>query len=172
MSGVVLAGGASRRMGSDKALLAVDGERLVDRAVRVLRACCDDVIVAAGPSRRLGGLGVPQTRDGGRGPLDGIVAGLEAAEHELVAVLAVDLPAADADVFTRLAGAWCGQAAVVPRVDGRLQPLHGVWARASAPALRARLAAGQRGVVAACEALGAHVVDVAGTFARNLNRPP
>lgn len=183
LSGVVLAGGASRRMGADKAVLVSDGVRAVDRAVALLASqppgadgqpLCDDVVVASGDGARLDALAVPQVPDAvvGAGPLGGIVAALEGARHELVAVLAVDLPDASADVLRLLADRWAGEVAVVPRTaDGRLQPLHAVWARTAAPALRARLDRGERGVVAACEALGAAVVDVEGPYARNRNHP-
>ena len=69
--------------------------------------------------------------------------------------------------------------AVIPQVGGRLHPLHAVWARMAAPALRSRLEAGERGVLAAASALGARVAgpdvwgvaDPTGAFARNVNRP-
>ncbi len=175
MTGLVLAGGKSARMGTDKAVLRLHGERLVDRAVRVLQACCAQVLVASGDGVRLTGLAVPQIADAvpDAGPLGGLVAGLEAATYDLVAVVAVDMPDADAGVLRRLADRWDGQAAVVPRADGRLQPLHAVWAKAAAPDLRALLDHGERSVTAAAERLGALVIDADGwgPFAWNLNRP-
>lgn len=175
VTGLVLAGGKSARMGTDKAVLRLQGERLVDRAVRVLQGCCAEVLVASGDGARLAGLPVPQIADAmpEAGPLGGLVAGLETAAHDLVAVIAVDMPGADAGVLRRLAGRWDGQAAVVPRTAGRLQPLHAVWAKAAAPDLRALLDHGERSVTAAAERLGALIVDADawGPFARNVNRP-
>jgi molybdenum cofactor guanylyltransferase len=181
MTGLLLAGGHSRRMGRDKARIEVGGAPLAERVLAVLDAVCAEVLVASGDGRRLAELGREQVPDAfpDAGPLAGILAGLEAAPHPLVAVVAVDLPAANAEVLVRLAAAWAGEAAVVPEVDGRLQPLHAVWARDCAPALRARLAAGDRGVTAAATALGARVAgfdvwgeaDPHGVFARNVNRP-
>src|SRR2546430_13569094 len=99
MSGVVLAGGSSRRMGRDKALMTLGGEPLVVRAVRLLSGVCSDVAVASGDGRRLdgAGLGVRQVADvvPDAGPVAGIAAGLEAARHALVAVVAVDMPDAN-----------------------------------------------------------------------------
>lgn len=181
MSGVLLAGGHSRRMGADKALLDVGGEPLAVRVLRVLDRVCDDVVVASGDGSRLGGLGRPQAADPrpGAGPLAGIVAGLLAASHDLVAVLAVDQPDASAAVLARLAAVWAGEAAVVPVVDGLQQPLHAVWSRAAAPSLLARLDRGERAVSPAVAALGARLAgpelwaeaDPSGRFARNLNVP-
>jgi molybdopterin-guanine dinucleotide biosynthesis protein A len=175
LSGVVLAGGRSTRMGREKATLRIDGERLVDRAVRILRTCCHEVLVASGDGARLGGLEVPQVADAvpDAGPLGGLVAGLEAAAHDLVAVVAVDMPNADPVVLRGLARRWSGQAAVIPRSGGRLQPLHAVWSRSAAHDLRVLLSRGERSVTAVAELLGALVVDADGwgPFARNVNRP-
>lgn len=180
LSGVLLAGGASRRMGRDKAWVELAGEPLAVRVLRVLDEICDDVVVASGDGRRLAALGRTQVPDAGEGPgpLAGLVAGLEAARHDLVAVLAVDLPNAKAGVLGRLAQVWRGEAAVVPDVDGRLQVLHAVWTRAASTPLRARLASGETAVTAAARALDVRTAgpdvwgDLAeGGFAANVNSP-
>lgn len=174
LTGLLLAGGASRRMGRDKALLEHRGAALGVHALTVLDRVAEEVLVASGDGRRLRALGRRQVADAvpGAGPLGGIVAGLEAAPTELVAVLAVDMPDASADVFLRLAAAWAGEPAVVPRAAGRLQPLHAVWSRSAVPALRARLDAGQLSVSAAAAALAARIVEVGdAAFARNVNTP-
>lgn len=181
LSGVVLAGGASSRMGQDKALLVYAGEPLVARAARLLASFCDDVVLASGDGQRLGLLELPQVADvaPGLGPLAGIVAGLERAAHPLVAVLAVDMPYASGPLFGLLAQLWAGEPAVVPVVAEALEPLHAVYAREAASALRAALAGGQRSVRRAVAALGVRrvgpaewaAVEPAGRFAGNLNRP-
>lgn len=165
-SGVVLAGGASRRMGRDKALLVVDGERLVDRAVRVLQQVAADVVVASG-RRTIRGLAVPQVPDQPRdgGPLAGLAAGLLHAEHDLAHVLAVDLPGADPALLQALAATWDGEAALIPSAGGRAQPLHAVWSTTTAVALSVLLADGVRSVLRAAEVLGARVLDDAETWA-------
>lgn len=181
LSGVVLAGGASRRMGCDKALIDFGGEPLAARVARRLAEACDDVVVASGDGRRLGWLGLAQVADAvpGAGPLAGIVAGLESARGPLVAVVAVDMPYVHAGVLAALAQAWGGEPAVIPLVGGRLEPLHAVYCTSSAGDLRALLEAGQRSVREALRVLGARVVpaaDLAGgdpgcRFALSLNRP-
>lgn len=179
LSGVVLAGGSSRRMGRDKALLEYGGEPLAARVARRISAICDDVVVASGDGVRLACLGLPQVADThpGAGPLAGIVAGLEAARHELVAVVAADMPEAGPEVLASLARRWDGRSvAVVPRTGDRLEPLHALYARSAAPALRRRLDEGRRSVHEALAALGAQSVEAAALdptlrFARNLNEP-
>src|SRR5438105_3450253 len=131
LSGVVLCGGAGRRLGMDKALFPFDGVPLVVRAVRLLATFVTDVMVASGPARRLDealdGTPYREIDDAvtpGGGPLGGILAGLEAARHERVAVLAVDMPFASAAVFRLLAGLVGDQVAAVPVTDDGSQPLH------------------------------------------------
>jgi molybdenum cofactor guanylyltransferase len=181
MTGLLLAGGRSTRMGTDKATLTIAGVSLAERVAAVLTSCCESVLVASGDGRRLAWLGLPQVADvtPDAGPLAGIVAGLEAAETALVAVCAVDLPEASAAVLRALEAVWSGEPCVVPEVDGRLQPLHAVWSRAAAPALRAELDDGHRSVLRAVAHLGGRVAgppvwapaDATGRFARNVNRP-
>jgi molybdopterin-guanine dinucleotide biosynthesis protein A len=178
LTGVVLAGGASRRMGRDKALLEFGGEPLAARIARRLSAICQEVLIASGDGHRLARLGYREVADAreGCGPLAGIVAGLEAARSPLAAVVAVDMPAADPAVFLALAARWDGAApAVVAQVAGRVEPLHGIYARSATAALRSRLASGQRSVHRVLAELRATVVDAAefggAAFAGNLNRP-
>jgi molybdopterin-guanine dinucleotide biosynthesis protein A len=181
MSGLVLAGGASRRMGTDKAQIVLGGESLVRRVVRTLAQVCTDVLVASGDGQRLDHLGLPQVADAvpDSGPLGGIAAGLEAARHDLVAVVAVDMPAASPAVLRLLAGLWQGEAAVGPVVQDRWEPLHAVWARSAAPGILACLQAGDRKVVRVLAGLGVRLVEEGewsaaeptGTFSANLNVP-
>lgn len=181
LSGLVLAGGQSGRMGTDKALLTIEDETLLDRAVSTLAEICAEVLVAAGPQR---GLVVPNTRmvddaAAGLGPLGGIVGGLEMAEHHLTAVLAVDHPYPNSAVFEALLHLWGGEDVVAPEVDGRAQPLHAIWARSAAPTLRAQLAGTHRSLRHAFAALDVRTADYsvwgsrdpAGDFALNVNRP-
>jgi molybdopterin-guanine dinucleotide biosynthesis protein A len=171
LTGLVLAGGRSTRMGADKATLVVDGQRLVDRAVATLAEVCGEVLVAAG-TRPLEGLDVEQVPDDGTGPLGGIVAGLQRCTTPLLAVLAVDMPAASAEVFAALATQWTGEAGVAPRVSGVIQPLHAVYATAAADEFALLLADGERSPRRALEQLAARFVDYSSAaFAVNLNRP-
>lgn len=180
LTGLVLAGGRSTRMGRDKATLIVDGERLVDRAVAVLAQCCDEVLLAAA-GRPLSVAGARTISDAelDAGPLAGIVAGLEAAATDLVAVIAVDLPDASAAVLDLLAATWEGEAGVAPLVDGVMEPLHAVYATAAAGRYADLLRAGERSPRRALEGLGARLVGpeewgtaaADGRFARSLNSP-
>ena len=180
LSGVILAGGASRRMGVDKAVLQTRGRRLVDRAAMTLGEIVDDVVCARGNRSPLDLDGIIEVPDAvaDAGPLGGLVAGLEAVRPDLVAVLAVDLPTPNAAVLRRLAEHHDGSDAVVPVVYGRWQPLHAIWARSAAPALRRRLDSDDRSLAGALRTLD--IVEIGpegwgdlddGSFARDVDVP-
>jgi molybdopterin-guanine dinucleotide biosynthesis protein A len=182
MAGLVLCGGMSRRMGTEKALLEFEGEVLVVRVARRLGAVASPVVLAPGTRGRLGDLGFMEVDDAvqGSGPLAGLVAGLAASPHPLVAVAAADMPFVDADVLLLLARLVGDAEAAVPVTEDGLQPLHAVYSVRALPALRAALRTDRlalREVVT--EALRVRRVerrewraaDPTGRFALNLNRP-
>ena len=175
LTGLVLAGGRSRRMGTDKALVEIAGRPLVRRIAERLAAVCTEVLVAPG-ERRLWGLPWQQVDDrvSGEGPLAGILGGLHVAGTPLMAVAAVDMPAVDGGLYRTLADAWDGrQVAVVPVADGRPQPLHAVYATASLPQFAALFDAGERSPTRALQRLDVMMVDVPGrgSWAVSLDTP-
>jgi molybdopterin-guanine dinucleotide biosynthesis protein A len=181
MAGVILCGGESRRMGSPKALLELDGEPLVLRAARRLASVADPVLIAPGTPGRFGDLGHAEVEDvrAGTGPIGGLVAALDASPHELMAALAVDMPFASPAVFRLLADQHAYEDAVVPMTATGLQPLHAVYSRTSLPALRRALDQGRLALRAALEGLQIRAieeadwrsVDPTGSFALNVNGP-
>jgi molybdopterin-guanine dinucleotide biosynthesis protein A len=153
VAGLLLTGGTSRRMGSDKALLEVDGQRLVDRAVIALTAVADPVIeVGPGWSE----LRAVREDPPGGGPLAAVAAGaaaLRAAGHDgPVLVLAVDMPRVGVDLL-RLLAERPGPATAVPRADGHPQPLCARYGPDALVAVDRLLAAGGRSLRGLLEAM-------------------
>ncbi len=136
--GVVLAGGASQRMGRDKALLvlpsgAADGETLAAAAARRLAAVCAEVLVADRGRAVVPGLA--SLPDGpGRGPAAGLLGAAAARPGHPLLVLACDLPAVPVELLQELANP--GADLALPRWSGGLEPLCALWG----PAALARLA--------------------------------
>ena len=175
LAGAVLAGGASRRMGTDKALIRVGGVTMVERAVAALEAAgARRTIVVGGADAALRklGLGFVADRRPGEGPLAGIITALEAVEQPILAIMACDLldPSPDGVRFVhdRL-----GEADVaVPVVDGREQWLHSVWRRTTLPSLERAFAAGVRAPRRALEGLAvARVGDGEARWFADADRP-
>lgn len=168
-------------MGRDKALLEVEGQPLVLRVAAKVSAACDPVLLATGTPGRLGDLGYPEVADErpDGGPLAGIVAGLAASPHPLLAAVAVDMPHASPDVLRLLTQLHDGEDAVVPVTDAGPEPLHAVYSTQALHALRDRLRDGALALREALEGLrvrevgpeGWRVADPSERFALNLNVP-
>lgn len=143
LTGAVLAGGASRRMGRDKAFLEVDGLPLVVRAARVLREAGCDPVVLVGSQPALSTLGWTTVDDGAaerpRHPLHGVIAALEASPQPLVLVVPCDLPDLRAHDLAPLLAA---SGPVVATAGGQLQPLVCVLHRSALAQARSLLAEG------------------------------
>jgi molybdopterin-guanine dinucleotide biosynthesis protein A len=118
--GVVVAGGASSRFGSDKALAILDGETLVERAHRTLREVCGETVVADAGRGLLSG--VDSVADGdGEGPIAAILGAARHRPGRALLVLACDLPRVPAALLQRLTSESADW--VVPRHAGGLEPL-------------------------------------------------
>jgi molybdopterin-guanine dinucleotide biosynthesis protein A len=141
MLGVVLAGGESRRMGRDKALVEVDGEALWRRQVGVLREGGASRVILVRRSEQEP-TGYPDCRfDTFRdcGPLAGIHAALEVGGHPHVAVLAVDMPGIDGAWFEWLRSSCRPGVGAVAGHSDLLEPLAAIYPAEALPEVVARL---------------------------------
>ncbi len=130
--GVVLAGGRGRRIGGDKATVELDGVALLHYPLRALSVVTSRQAVVAKRDTRLPelpcGVAVWLEPDAPSHPLTGVVHALRTASGDSVLCCAVDLPLLDAATLRRLLDADDGRrACIVPRVDGRLEPLCTLW---------------------------------------------
>jgi molybdopterin-guanine dinucleotide biosynthesis protein A len=149
--GAILAGGASRRFGSPKALARVDGVRIIDRVRSALTEAVDEMVLIANEPDLFAGLGLPVRGDRlpGLGPLAGIEAALRwAAERGGAGALCVscDLPFASAGLLRALAERGDAAHAVVPespRGHG-IEPLCAWYPTAALPAVERALASADR----------------------------
>lgn len=179
VAGAVLAGGESRRMGRSKALLTTpDGQTWLDRALQVL--------AAAGCAPLLTSLRAPPPpplerevqwvydRHPGLGPLAGLEAVLAASPTPWTLVVATDMPQLDAGLLARLIAEPrpAEVQALVPRVAGRLQPLHALYHRDCLPAIQAALEADALSLVRLVEQLPRRELELLEQPSfRNVNRP-
>jgi molybdopterin-guanine dinucleotide biosynthesis protein A len=144
VSGLVLAGGRSRRMGVDKALLEVAGQPLWQRQRDLLLAAgVEDVLISARPDQGWSA-GLPVVHDAApdHSPLGGIVAGLGAARADRLFVLAVDLPRLSPSWLEELwAAATVAGGAVGRWPEGHFEPLAALYPRGVLAEFSAALAA-------------------------------
>ena len=153
-AGVVLTGGASRRLGFDKATVLVGDETLAARAARVLGSVCSPV-VEVGP----GHSGVRAVREDppGSGPLAGLLAGLDALGTDTAVLLGCDLVRVEAPVLALLAG-WEGAASVIPVAGGEPQLVCARYGPDALAAARRLLAEGERSLRALLEVVAFDLV--------------
>jgi molybdopterin-guanine dinucleotide biosynthesis protein A len=179
ISAALLTGGASSRMGRDKAHLEIDGVPFASRISHLLAALFEDVLIVGGrPPATACGRRVADP-EGPQCALRGVASALAAASCERVLVVATDLPLLSADVLLALV-AWPEADAVVPRTASGLQPLCALYRREPVLAVaRARLADGRlalRGLLDAIEIATLEEADLAradpeGTALLNVNTP-
>ena len=139
---IILAGGDSQRMGSDKANLLLGEQTLLQRVIATMQQVFPHVIVSVRQLRS--GLDLPQVCDeqSGGGPLAGLAAGLGHIATPWAFVVACDMPFVEPAMVELLAKYRAEYQAVVPVVQGHPQPLAAFYAGSCLGTLRAHLAGG------------------------------
>ncbi|MCL6612456.1 MAG: molybdenum cofactor guanylyltransferase [Peptococcaceae bacterium] len=132
ITGIILAGGKSNRMGTNKALLELGGLTLIERVARVLSGTCSEIIIAGGGAKELAHLGYQVVPDiySGCGPLSGIHAGLTAARNRYSFVAACDIPFLDEKLIYRLVSEAEGYDAVILKHGDYFEPLSSLYSKA------------------------------------------
>jgi molybdopterin-guanine dinucleotide biosynthesis protein A len=146
VSGVVLAGGKSRRMGgSPKALLPFDDRPLIQHVVEHVTAVLPDCLLVTNSPEAYGFLARPMVADvfPDGGSLGGIYSGLAAAPGDAALCVACDMPFLAPALLAYLAGRAAEADVVIPEAAGELQTLHAVYGKACLPAMERRLRAGR-----------------------------
>jgi molybdopterin-guanine dinucleotide biosynthesis protein A len=130
VQGFILVGGASRRMGQDKAQLRLGSETILERIAGQLSAITSSVTLVGGPPAYVSLPNVPDIYEKW-GALGGIHAALSAAKTDWIIVIACDLPFATRDLFEKLKSfADESVDAIVPiQSDGRPQPVCALYRR-------------------------------------------
>ncbi len=143
--GVVLCGGLSTRMGTSKALLPFGPETMLQRVVRVLSTVVSPIVVVAAAGQSLPDLpaGVIVARDEqqGRGPLEGLRAGLKALPDTIQSayVTSCDVPLLVPDFARRMIDLLTNHDIAVMEIDGFPHPLSAVYRRSTLPHVEALL---------------------------------
>jgi molybdenum cofactor guanylyltransferase len=170
VTGALLAGGRSARMGREKGLVTIGGKPMVEHVIARLRPQVHRILISANDNPAcFSGTCLPVIADaveGHAGPLAGLHAGLqwtlrETPEARYLATVPVDTPFLPADLVTRLAAALpAGDAAsAIAASDGRRHPVVGLWAVTLIGAVEAALAAGERAMTRFAEEQASAVVD-------------
>jgi molybdopterin-guanine dinucleotide biosynthesis protein A len=139
VAAVVLCGGESRRMGRSKAWLPFGPELMLERVVRLVGSVAQPIVVVAAPGQEIppvavdGRVTIVRDPISGRGPLQGLAAGLVAlpAEPDIVFATATDVPFLEPAWITHMAGLMGDHDLIIPFVSGYYHPLAGLYRRSA-----------------------------------------
>ena len=149
ITGAILAGGKSSRMGQNKALMSLGGHRLIDRVVHVLADIFADLLLVTNTPEIYVDLGVPMVSDvfPEKGSLGGIYSAVYHASAPYCFVVACDMPFLQAAVIRSLVAHIADYDVVIPDVYGEMQPLHAVYSKTCLTPIRQRLDANRLKII-------------------------
>lgn len=143
ITGVILVGGKSRRMGRDKAFLPLDGMPLFERVLAVFRQLFATVVLVGGDEERFGSYGLTTYPDIYPGSaLGGLYTGLSHAGTEHIFVGSCDMPFPSASLVRYLCTLREEHDCVVPETEKGFEPLFAVYAKSALPAMLELLQSG------------------------------
>lgn len=149
ITGVILAGGESRRMGSDKSLLPIRGARFIDHVYTRMTALFDEVVIVTNSPELYSEIDCRKVPDlyYAQGALAGVHSGLSHAHNEQIFVVGCDMPFISSRVIRYI----CAQAdrgdLVIPNSHSGHEPLHALYSKSCLSAMEQVLDAGQRRIM-------------------------
>jgi molybdopterin-guanine dinucleotide biosynthesis protein A len=138
VTGLILLGGKSSRYGSNKALVEIEGVRLVDRVAGVMKSIFHRVILLTNTPEEYTYLRLPMVEDliMGLGPMGGIYTGLMTMSDETGFLVACDMPFLSGKLIRHMVEVRDDFDTVVPRMDWMLEPLHALYSKKCIPVIR------------------------------------
>lgn len=136
VSGIILAGGKSRRMGGvNKALLKIDGRPIVERVRAVLAAVIQNIAIITNTPEEFNFLGLPMYKDliPDCGSIGGLFTGLSRCSGAHGFIVGCDMPFLNEKVIAHMVSLVGSHDVIIPRIEGRLEPLHAIYSRKCLP---------------------------------------
>jgi molybdopterin-guanine dinucleotide biosynthesis protein A len=146
---IIMAGGGSSRMGTDKSMLPIKGQSIIEAICEQLRGSFEQILISANEADKLSFLGFEVVPDKvpEQGPLMGIASALEASANELNFVVACDIPKINLACVNRmLTEAVESQADIVVPTTGdeKYEPLFAIYRKSALQAINKALSSGKR----------------------------
>ena len=131
MNVVILAGGKSSRMGSNKAFLKVKGKTFIEHQIALLREIFSEITISANTPEEYKHLNVPIIGDiyPDKGPLGGIYSAIINSKSFHTFMLACDMPFVEIDLIKHLKSFISGHDVVIPQSKKGLEPLHAFYSK-------------------------------------------
>jgi molybdenum cofactor guanylyltransferase len=183
VTGVLLAGGKSQRMGKDKRFLLVGEETLLERGLRVLHSMFQEVLVVIAQDSTPLSVDARVVRDlvPECGSLGGLYTGLMQAMTPWAFVVACDMPFLDQAVIVQFTKRKALADIVMAKLAGRLHPIHALYGKRCLPPLEQMIQARQLKIQELVSHVSLHVqyvtetdlftIDPSGRSFQNINTP-
>jgi molybdopterin-guanine dinucleotide biosynthesis protein A len=141
ITGVILAGGKSRRYGRNKAFEKVNGIPLIERVLGVMRSVFQNLILITNTPDEYAYLKLPVHQDliKGLGPVGGIFTALTAMPDDAGFFVACDMPFLKRELIRHIVEKRGNFDVVVPRISGKMETLHALYDKRCLPAIRRRI---------------------------------
>jgi len=165
VSGVIMAGGVSQRLGKDKALERIGGRTLIERVIDSLVPLTTEVLVVVAQPEQAAAFRLPPSvrvvsdRYPGKGSLGGIFTGLDASTEPWSLVVACDMPFLNGELLRHLMGENSNVDAVVPLLGGQPEPLHALYSKACLAPMERMVRAGDLKIAPLFDAVRVRYVD-------------
>jgi molybdenum cofactor guanylyltransferase len=161
VTGIILAGGKSRRMGRDKAFLPFGRGLLIERVIEVIQQVTAEVILITNSPEQYRRFGLPMFADviPDAGSLGGIYTGLVSAKTPYSLCLACDMPFVKPDFLRLLCDLAAEADVVIPRNADDFQPLCAVYAQVCRAPIRQKIEAGRLKITGFFDDVRVRVID-------------
>lgn len=178
ITAIILAGGKSSRMGEDKGLVHFKGKCMIQYVIDVAKSVSDNILIIANNSEyRNFGYTVFSDIIKNCGPLGGVYTGLVHSHTDHNLILGCDLPFITQNVAKYVIGKSKGYDVTVPVIDGKMEPLCGLYQKRCLEKFKESLARKELKISKTIKTLHINMVDItcrknigAGVF-RNINTP-
>ncbi len=161
ITGVVLAGGSNRRFPVLKAFIKVDGERIIERTLRIYRELFTDILISTNTPEHFFYLGVPLVGDlyPDGGPMAGILSSMINAKGRRVFISACDMPFIKKEMIEYIIQLGDDTPVVVCKVDDKIHPLFGLYHCSVAEVIEEHLKAGKKDTKGLLKEVDTYIID-------------
>jgi len=138
ITGLILAGGKSSRFGKNKALVELDGIRLIERVIRVMGSVFQRLIIVTNTPHEYAYLKLPMVEDfiKGLGPIGGIYTGLASISDDAGFFVACDMPFLCQPLIRHMTELRTDFDVVLPKIDWKIEALHALYSKRCLPAIK------------------------------------
>jgi molybdopterin-guanine dinucleotide biosynthesis protein A len=144
MTGIILAGGKSRRMKKNKLLLKINKNLVIETIVEKLKSVFDDVFIICNsfPGCRFSGVRLVKDMVSEKGPLGGIYTGLSVSQSKYNFICGCDMPFLNIDFIQYMIGKKTDYNILIPKYGDSFEPLHAVYSKSIIPVIKEKIEQG------------------------------